>query len=475
LNESDSRHIPQSTTTIITFAKTVEENGMELLSIITQLQSITQQLASSQSPALITELQSITTQLQAQIPAPTPAPVLQIGSGIVRADAGTAVVHAGLPMFVHTLNLPTPDNSPVEQNDFDWDMGLTARFSKSRGRTAAMIYPAGSYTVTCTVTNSVTKHAKTYTLKVTSVDTRRQSFTASTEAGLRTCAAMDDTDVTLTADMTIGTTIVLGNRVRIVGQNHKLTAKSAITMFSQPHGKDACVIDGLQIDGKPDVTFSPAGTRFAIRNIAFIKANVGVNANGKPQGLLVEDCYTTGFGGVEKYTVWNDSTFGVIRGVWVDDSIYEHCIRGEPICNAYDRCHFVNGDHSAELKVTDMQKGTITAHSPADLSIDLCSCGRDGAGSRGGDVGFGPLGEADAPAQRISMTRSFVFGGAVIIGRAGTLTTRVQDCATSFKGWDCFVTDGSNLKTQPKPQVSYVYCGVGSDPTPTWTNKRVTA
>lgn len=414
-----------------------------------------------------------------------------IAAADVAIKAGAVVVEEGFPFFLHTRSLSPASTSwvpnlPFHNFDFDWSMEGMARFGTARGRCYAGILPAGTHAGSLVITHPKSGASGKLALSVTVIQTPRRAVTVKSENELRSALAIPGTDAHLGADITLNSLITVASLTRLLGEGHKIISNVNGVSILQPKGADGFVMRDLTVNAltnnDTDVFFSPNGTRAAAINIIVDHAVHFVNANGKPRGLLIEDVRTKDGQSIKKYLVWNDAIYAVLRGLWCDDSLNEHCVRGSPVCAAYERCYLTNVNR-VSVDPNDTAKGTITAHCAKDLSIDLCSCGRDGDQSRGGDIGTGPLVPvaANTPAdqltaERISITRTFMRKGAVVAIRAGTIGCRVQDCKTDFTTWSCFgLSDGPQKGLQNATDVSFVNDGVGADPTPKWNNKIVVA
>jgi hypothetical protein len=412
-------------------------------------------------------------------PPPVTGVTPSLATTIVQAGA-PVIVEEGFPFYIHTigLNLPGLPVLPAHNFDFDWQINSVVRFNSARGRCYSAILSAGTYLGHLTVTYPVTGAKCEIPLSIVVVPTVRKSVTASTFAQLKAGLETANTDVSVTNDIELIGGINAANMTRLFGNGHRLSASAAVkTCISQPKGRDGFVLDGAVVDCVNDF-FAPSGTRPAIRNCVVNHAWHFVLANGDPDGLLIEDNYTRDEKSIEKYMGWLGNTrYFVVRGNWVDNAIIEHCFRGGGVCGAFDRNWLVNLDE----KGPDFDKGTITMHTAKDVSVDLCRASRGGEGDNfGGDMATGPLQQAGndgQSAERISFTRCFVEKGAGILIRAGTYGARIEDCKTTFTGRNCFGLSGSQNVAGLKPasDVRVINSGVGSDPTPPWSNKRVAA
>jgi hypothetical protein len=406
----------------------------------------------------------------------------------VAIKAGAVVVEEGFPFFLHTLGLLPASlswvpNLPLHNFDFDWSMEGMDRFAQARGRAYAGILSAGTHQGAMIVTHPKTGQHGKLALTVTAIRTARKTATVKNESELRAASATPGTDIHFGASFEITKAIGLASLIRWYGEGYTLTSRIAggATVI-QPRGADGFVGQGFTVDGDADIFFSPNGTRFALVDVMVNRVGHLVNANGKPSAVLMQDCRTRDENSIRKYMGWLDGRYHVIRGCWVDDSRDEHCFRGGLTVSAYDRCWLNNAQTS-----NSMSKGTITAHTVKDLSIDLCNCGRTGRGDAigGGEIAFGPLTpDAHTPvdqltAERISVTRTFMRDGAKVCVKAGTVGFRAQDCATNFPAskHECFTLCDSQQQPILKPASDYAFvnCGPGADQTPKWVNKVVAA
>lgn len=438
-------------------------------------------------------LATLPAQVQAQVMPPRPS----AKPSVVRADALAVTTTTDFPLFVHTLDLPTPDGAPPEMCDFDWDMGQPMRFRRGRGRTYAAQYPPGKYAVSCTVTNTLNGHTKSYVLNVVSTPSPilRRSVQVRTSSDLQTNAQKNDVTLLLANDITPLDAIRVGNRVIIDGQGHTLKGNPQKTMFTHSADRDGFTLQNVVIDGFPREALRVYGSRITLRNITINTADNFYIADRTATGVLVEDCATRDVGSLKHYGFWDMGYYYDIRGLYIHNTVFEHGLRGAPVCFTLDRCHLTNGDFHDQIPwlskdVQDMVKGTDTKHTPHHGSIDRTWIGTGGTAKGGGDMGFGPLilqdknkkpyVSSDPPGQlcdHIAVTRCFAYGGAGIWLRVGTIQTRLEDNSTNYTGSSRFGYEGNQtVPGVPRAQGTFKNNKIGPDLlTPLWKGTKVAA
>lgn len=136
-------------------------------------------------------------------------------------------------------------------------------------------------------------------------------------------------------------------------------------------------------DGMPDAVRG-AGQNLAIRNCTFLNVGYALNTNGKPRGVLVQDCVAPLETGIRSYFAWVQGQDHVYLGNRVANSTREHVLR----VNDGHRLlifgnHLANLDRRPADKI-DTGKGSCVVQSGTFAYVS-------GNVLRRGPVGVGPL------------------------------------------------------------------------------------
>jgi hypothetical protein len=125
----------------------------------------------------------------------------------------------------------------------------------------------------------------------------------------------------------------------------------------------------------------PQGTNITVRNNEFISAYYGVNNNGKPTGVLIQDNQVTKANGIKSYFVWVAGTDIVILGN-TSVATGESNIR----MSQYERVNI------SENTLRDNDKATVIAQKGSYVYVS-------GNDIYDANMGAGPLGKGDGLAQ----------------------------------------------------------------------------
>jgi hypothetical protein len=106
-----------------------------------------------------------------------------------------------------------------------------------------------------------------------------------------------------------------------------------------------------------------SGVDLAVRDCEFLNVCYGINGNGKPNGILVQDNTAPLDTGVKAYFVWCEWSDYTIIGNTVANSTREHVVRMEStqaMNISYN--NFTNLDRADDGDAKDNSKGTIVVH-----------------------------------------------------------------------------------------------------------------
>jgi hypothetical protein len=168
-----------------------------------------------------------------------------------------------------------------------------------------------------------------------------------------------------------------------------------------PKGDDV-TIQGLTFtssSANPPQAIRPIGNNITVRGNTFKTLGYAVNANGNPNGLLVQGNAAPDVGGIESYFIWGQGTDHVYLGNKVANSREEHAIRvvgadrvliwGNDLTNSTGK---VSGDNTP--------KGTLTLHKGTYFWVARNQLNE-------GPVAIGPLGNGDGMSQK---DQRFTYG-----------------------------------------------------------------
>jgi hypothetical protein len=283
---------------------------------------------------------------------------------------------------------------------YHWDFGDVdasgheAKYNQLDGFNAAHAYDrAGTYTVTLTLTDPTGAVSVSRQSVNILADTRRTIYVASDgndantgmsqNAAVRSMARVqqlmgDNTRILFKSGQTFNMDQSLkvsyenvyigaygsGNKPRI-----NWNASWGNTISLSGHND---VIQGLSFD-TPGLANNPneqgpfaimaSGVDLAVRDCEFLNVCYGINGNGKPTGMLVQDNVAPLATGVKAYLVWCEGSDYTVIGNTVANSTREHVVRMENTQRmniSYN--NFTNLDRAADGDSHDASKGTIVVH-----------------------------------------------------------------------------------------------------------------
>jgi Ca2+-binding RTX toxin-like protein len=323
----------------------------------------------------------------------TPRPVINL---IGKTGTGPHTVH------VHALATTLNAGSYLTAR-WQWDFGDPAgKYNYLEGWNAAHIYNnPGTYTIKLTVTN---ENGRSNTLKATVkvvADTRRTIYVDAvagrdSNSGLSPAAAVRTVD--RVQDLAASHTRILFKRgqkfvfdrslslpfqdvyvgaygsgdrpllwrvrndgfgvstIATYDNSNQITVENLV--FDSPYpARSNGAAPNIGVDG-----FYPRGVNMTIRGCEFLNLDDGVNANGDPRGLLVQDNTAPLPTGLRNYFIWSEGSDHVYLGNSAANSTREHNVRSSGtvrILAAYN--DFTNLDR-AGVDAPDYSKGTIEVH-----------------------------------------------------------------------------------------------------------------
>ncbi|HSV15887.1 MAG TPA: right-handed parallel beta-helix repeat-containing protein [Tepidisphaeraceae bacterium] len=325
-----------------------------------------------------------------EAPATRPAFTVLLSPGVapctVHVNGLTIAPQAGTPLTAH----------------YDWDFGdPRGRFDKLSGFNAAHTYNfPGQYTIALLLTDEA-GHQITASATVTiTADTRHRVFVAPEGSDMNTGTSPDtpyqslarafkampnDGELLLRAGATYNVTssLHLNRRDVLIGRFGdgpdpvvmRIKGNGTST-FSLDKNCDGVTVEHITFDspnavgdnqeapkvGAIGVLCSGSSRNITVRNCTFRNVDDGVNANGKPTGLLVQDCSAPLVTGVRGYLIWGEGTDHVYLGNSAANSTREHNVRLSGVQRVLiDSNHFANLDRH-DVDKYDGSKGCIEMH-----------------------------------------------------------------------------------------------------------------
>jgi len=342
----------------------------------------------------------------------------------IKAQRGS--IMAGQSIHVDGTDSKLGTGSP--QNAlFHWNFGDgNGSYNDLDGFNAAHFYEkSGTYKITLTITNEAGKKSSTsITVKVTANTRDRlyvsnsgndsnpgtqskpikswaravQLVRSNTEVLFRRGDSFDAYDtMTNSYDNVVVGAYGSGSNPVI---NWKPNVSGYPTIIS-PKGDDV-TIQGLTFTSSasnPPQAIRPIGNNITVRGNTFKTLGYAVNANGKPNGLLVQGNAAPDVGGIESYFIWAEGSDHVYLGNKVANSREEHAVRvvgadrvliwGNDLTNSTGQ---VSGDNTP--------KGTLTLHKGTYFWVARNQLNQ-------GPLAIGPLGNGDGMAQK---DQRFTYG-----------------------------------------------------------------
>ncbi len=269
---------------------------------------------------------------------------------------------AGHTVHVNALSTKLGTGDPLNAR-YQWDFGDAAsRYNTLVGWNAAHVYDKpGTYSVTLTVTDAAGKTSRTSGAVTISADTRRAVYVDVNGSDSNSGASPQNAVKTLARASEL-----LGDNAKLLlhrGQTFNVADSidlhyRNLTIDSYGEGADARVrkVEGagtsifylgkdcdnilaqnIEFDSKwgldssygadkvPARAFTVWGTDFTVRNCTFRNLTDGVNTEGQPRGVLIQDNLFTDE--IRGGGIWGEGTDHVYLGNTMKDSRQEHLIR----------------------------------------------------------------------------------------------------------------------------------------------------
>jgi hypothetical protein len=341
-------------------------------------------------------------------------------------------IMAGHAIHVHGTGSSLGDGSP--QNAlYEWDFGdKGSAYNLVQGFNAAHLYEQpGTYTITLKVTNQAGKSHTTSTSVKVAPDTRKRIYVS--EAGKDSNSGTQSSPIRSFAraaeivnsadDIEIlfrrGDTFDAGTVMNIKGDNVVISSYGSgaspvirwtdnadgFPTIISPKGDDNVVeyLTFTSTTSNPPQAIRPSGNNVTLRGNTFKRVGYAINANGKPDGLLVQGNAAPDTNGIISYFVWGEGADHVYLGNKVANSNEEHAIR---VVGA-DRVLVWDNDLTntvGDAPGDNTPKGALTLHKGSYYWVARNALNE-------GPVAIGPLGNGDGMNDKGARFRYGVFDG----------------------------------------------------------------
>jgi PKD repeat protein len=365
-------------------------------------------------------------------------------------DTFAMILSAGMApctIHVHALNLPLAHGTVLTAR-YDWDFGDEAgRYNKLTGWNAAHIYNrAGQYTITLTLTDETGARQVLHRTITISPDARRSVYVASngndassgadpaqpvrsfaraskligrdTKILFRSgdvfeiSAAMSvskanviigsysesvapPAPTTSPADAPPGVETIATDRrpvIRWVGPRQYASMirieTPASDIIVQDLTFDSNFTSDTEMKNMPD-SVKASGVNATVRNCRFLNVGYGINANGKPRGMLMQECDAPLDTGVRGVGAWCEGSDLVFLGNYMINSTRAHTLRvggADRLLIAHN--NLSNIDRRPKGDTLDWNNGAMTIHEGSYVYVTDNVVGA-------GLVLVGPLGAGD--------------------------------------------------------------------------------
>jgi PKD repeat protein len=361
------------------------------------------------------------------------------GGGDSNADSPNAditaqrtSIMAGQAIHVHATDSSLGEGSP-QNAMYRWDFGDDgSSYNSLHGFNAAHYYAQpGTYTIKLTVTNQAGKSDTTSITVKVAPNTRERIYVS--ESGddsnpgtqsrpirsFNRAAQLADEASNVEVLFRRGDTFNASIGFAVKGDNVVIGAYGSgdrpvirwtanvdgYPTIISPRGDNITVQDltFTSSTSNPPQAIRPSGNNVTVRGNEFKTLGYAVNANGRPNGLLVQGNSAPEVGGIESYFVWSEGTDHVFLGNYVRNSREEHAIR---VVGA-DRV-LVWGNNltntTGEVSGDNTPKGALTLHHGSYYWVARNQL-------NDGPVAIGPLGNGDGMAIKDARFRYGVIDG----------------------------------------------------------------
>jgi hypothetical protein len=347
--------------------------------------------------------------------------------------ARDTTISAGQSVFVHGTASSLGSGSP--QNAlYKWDFGDSgSEYNTLNGFNAAHTYAnPGTYTIKLTLTNQAGKtNQKSITVTVASAS-RKQVYVSSSGSDSNSgtssspvrsfskAASLAKTASNIEVLFRRGDTFDVSGGMDVEGSNVVIGAygsgnKPVIRWTASVSGYPSIISAKGNEIAIQDLTFTsttatplairPTGNNLTIRNNQFLRLGYAINANGRPDGMLVQGNTAPDVGGIKSYFVWGEGTDHAYIDNTVANSREEHVIR---VVGA-DRVLVWDNDltnTTGQVSGDDTPKGALTLHKGSYYWVAQNNLNK-------GPVAIGPLGNGDGLNDTAARFRYGVFDGNV--------------------------------------------------------------
>lgn len=196
------------------------------------------------------------------------------------------------------------------------------------------------------------------------------------------------------------------------------------------------------VGNDPNAGFLPhcivaGGKQIVIREVTFQNVSYAVNGNARPEGVMIQRCKVPNEDGLRRYFTWIEGTDWIILNNQVNNSTFEHCIRGRQ----YSRLLIQGNDlaNIARAEFKDIAKNTINLQAGEYVHVR--------ENTFRGPSSIGPLGKTDGLKIKSDRSRCYVvekntFLGAPLEVQHGISDVMIRGNRFEVENGRCIIIDG---------------------------------
>jgi len=178
-----------------------------------------------------------------------------------------------------------------------------------------------------------------------------------------------------------------------------------------------------------------------MRHCTLLNVNNGVNANGRPDGLLIEHCDAPLLTGIRSYFAWIEGTDAVVQNNTVANSTREHGVRGWEFQRLLIRNNTITNIARPIEDPIDIAKNAINLQAGAYAYVD--------GNTLTGPNSVGPLGKKDGLAFKHQRSRVYVvennlFRNGTLGVQHGLSDVTIRNNRFEVEGIRCIEVDGAD-------------------------------
>lgn len=196
------------------------------------------------------------------------------------------------------------------------------------------------------------------------------------------------------------------------------------------------------VGNDPNTRFLPhcivaGGKQIVIRDVTFLNVSYAVNGNARPEGVMIQRCKVPNEDGLRSYFTWIEGTDWIILNNQVNNSTFEHCIRGRQ----YRRLLVQGNDltNIARPEFKDIAKNTINLQAGEYVYVR--------GNTFRGPSSIGPLGNNDGLKIKSDRSRWYVLENNSFVGAPLEIQHGISDVMIRHNRFEvdngrCIIIDG---------------------------------